>query len=281
MKLIINADDAGIDSSRNRGIFDCLDNGVVKSISVIVYQTGWADIVDRLTDRKNIGAGLHVNLTAGRPLAEGHRTLVNERGFFFDKFELYRRAHQGLIDSKEAVREFLAQLERFKNCGISPTHIDGHNHVHLLPGVREGFKEVFPAGAWVRLPHQRNIAPLDSATVDLKDINDDSERLAAVFNFLSAAAKDIWQDKFRHVDDFTGTMLASHPTLAGFKKAVSELQGGICELMCHPGAQADENSANFSKLKERQEELEILKLDALKKFLSGRKIELISYRELH
>lgn len=279
MKLLINADDAGIDAARNRGIFEAIDKGVVRNISVIVYQPGWADILERISGRSDIGIGLHVNLTAGRPLVEGHKTLVNERGFFFDKFELFRRCHEGLIDPKEVTAEFLAQLEKLESSGIQPTHIDGHNHVYILPGAREGFAKVFPEGTWVRLPFESGNEPAASKGVDLKTINEDGGRLVSVFNFLALEAKTLWGNRFRYVDDFRGTRITT-PSVAEFTKAIGELKGEICELMCHPGAEADADSARFSKLNERQMELEALTSPQLKKFLEQKGIDIVSFREL-
>ena len=316
MKLLINADDAGIDASRNRGIFEAIDKGVVRNISVIVYQPGWVDVLDRISGREDIGIGLHVNLTAGRPLIDGHKTLVKDHGFFFDKFELFQRAHEGLIDPKEATVEFLAQLEKFESSGIKPTHINGHNHVHIYPGLREGFAEAFSENAWVRLPIESGNAPAASEGVDtfdgaqnssikkekraplsinpeqapslspgrvewvdLKAIYDDSGRLVSVFNFLAFEAKKLWGNRFRYVDDFRGTKI-THPSPEAFIKAIGELKGEVCELMCHPGAQAPDDSARFSTLKERQLELEALTSPQLKKFLDQKRIELVSFRDL-
>ena len=280
MKLIINADDAGIDSTRNRGIFECIENGVVTSISAIVYQPGWVDLLDRIEKNKKAGVGLHVNLTAGRPLIEGHKTLVNERSYFFNKFELFERAHQGKIDEEEVIQEFAAQLEAFKKSGLNPSHVDGHNHVHLLPGVREGFLKAIPEKTWVRIPFESDIKPSNSKGVDLAKIYDDTPALIAVFNFLSLEAKKLWQKRFRYVDDFRGTRTTDRPTLAAFKKAIGGLNGEICELMCHPGAKADDDAAHFSKLKERQKESRLLKSEGLKEFIQKHNIELISYKEL-
>ncbi len=279
MKLLINADDAGIDTSRNRGIFETIDKGVVRNISVIVYQPGWADILDRISGRDDIGIGLHLNLTAGRPLIEGHKTLANEIGFFFDKFEFFRRCHEGIIDPKEATAEFLAQLEKLEGSGIKPTHIDGHNHVHILPGVREGFAKAFPEGVWVRLPFESGNEPAASKGVDLKAIYDDSGRLVSVFNFLALEAKKLWGSRFRYVDDFRGTKI-TQPSPEAFISAIGELKGEICELMCHPGAEALDDSARFSKLKERQQELEALTSPQLKKFLEQKGSEIVTFREL-
>ncbi|HOW36083.1 MAG TPA: ChbG/HpnK family deacetylase [Candidatus Omnitrophota bacterium] len=281
MKLIINADDAGIDAARNKGIFKAIDEGVVKSISVIVYQTGWADILDRLIDRKDLCVGVHFNLTAGRPLVENHKTLINERGFFLNKFELFTRAGRGEIDPSETAAEFKEQLEVFtRNTGITPAHYDGHNHIHLLPGAREGFFRVVPKGSWVRLALESGTDFKDLSQEDLLAVHKDPQQLVSYLNFLSAEARKVWGDQFHYPDDFRGTKVTPKPTLKAFKQAVDELHGNICELMCHPGDKADEYSAAFSQLKERQTELKILTSPKLKEYLQKKEIGLGSFKEL-
>src|SRR5437867_11231567 len=113
MKLIVNADDLGVDLCRNRGIFQAADAGLLKSSSLIVGQAGWVDALAGLKKRPFLGAGLHFNLTAGKPFAADVKTLVDKDGNFFDKFELWRRAMLKLIDPNEVAAELKAQLELF------------------------------------------------------------------------------------------------------------------------------------------------------------------------
>lgn len=74
--------------------------------------------------------------------------------------------------------------------------------------------------------------------------------------------------------------MTPNPTFKAFEQAVDELRGNICELMCHPGEKADEYSAAFSQLKERQEELKILTSARFKEYLRKKGIDLGSFREL-
>lgn len=50
----------------------------------------------------------------------------------------FPEAHQRHLSPSLQVREELeAQLSRFRELlGRSPTHVDGHQHVHVLPGAR-------------------------------------------------------------------------------------------------------------------------------------------------
>ena len=280
MRLIINADDLGIDQARNRGIFQAADAGILKSTSVIVGQGGWADAISGLKKRPFLGAGLHFNLTAGKPLIREAKTLTKKDGDFFDKFELWKRAGLQLIDPQDVARELTAQLEMFPATGIVPTHIDGHNHVHLLPGVREGFIRVVPKGSWVRIPRHTNTVSLNPQNKDSKEVLSDLEKLLQALQYFSQLAKNEWQGRYRYVDDFGGTTLTDEPTLEGFKKEIRDLKGEVCELMCHPGDSPDEDSVRFSKLKARQTERDILISVELKSFLEKAGIETVSYRDI-
>jgi len=280
MKLIINADDAGIDPARNEGIFECIDHGMVHSISIIVGQAGWQDVMSRLRakTRFHLSVGLHFNLTAGKPFAGKHRTLVKPNGNFLNKDDLLQKANSNEIDEHEAARELTAQLEILRRAGIKPTHLDGHNHVHILPGVREAVLAVFPSAMWIRLPWERNREVLDPKDREPRFINNDAESLIKVLNFYSLFAQKIWGKQFRYTDDFTGTRVAWQVTLSAFKKAVTTLEGDVCELMCHPGGKPDNLSGPFSKLKEREIEKEILTSKEFKSFLKEKRIEVISFK---
>src|SRR4029077_4682986 len=49
---------------------------------------------------------------------------------------LLRRARRGLL-LREVESEWDAQIQKIRDAGIVPTHLDGHKHVHMLPGLFE------------------------------------------------------------------------------------------------------------------------------------------------
>lgn len=279
MKLIINADDVGIDRARNEGIFQCVDHGVVSSLSVIVAQAGWQDALARLRARARptLCIGLHFNLTAGRPLVRGHKTLIGPDGFFLSKSDLWQKAKLNLIDEREAAQELTAQLAMLRKEKIEPTHIDGHNHVHILPAVREAVYKVVAPGMWVRLPWERNIQGVDPKGESPLLIHNNTERLIAALNFYSGHSQSLWANRFRYTDDFRGTRITPQVTLSAFKQAISELRGEMAELMCHPGGKPDNQAQPFSRLKERDIETQILISEELKIFLQERGIKIAPF----
>ncbi len=280
-KLIINADDAGIDISRNKGIFRALKDGVVSSISAVVSRAGWEDLKRQLKEVPFEGVGIHFNLTAGRPLVDGLQTITTPDGNFHDKFMLLSLALGGKIDLQEVKRELGAQLEVFLELGLYPSHYDGHNHIHLLPGVREVITEIVPSHAWVRLPFERHASIQPAKKEESpRQLYDEKGRLITFLNSLSMEAKGLWGDSFRYVDDFAGTQLTPNPTLEGFKEMVSLLQGKICEIVCHPGDYPDETAVRFSCLPARIVETEILTSLQLRHFLEEQSFQIANFNQL-
>lgn len=80
--------------------------------------------------------GLHLTLTDQPPLSAAARRAWGERlpplGRLLAAALARRLPAQGVAD------EIRAQLDAFEDAwGDAPDHVDGHQHVHVLPGVRE------------------------------------------------------------------------------------------------------------------------------------------------
>ena len=83
----------------------------------------------------NIGIGIHLTLvgtlTTVLP-AEEVPTLTWEKGVLCkDYLELILRDMKGLISLDDVYREWDAQIRKVLDAGISITHIDGHQHLHM------------------------------------------------------------------------------------------------------------------------------------------------------
>src|SRR5205807_5023437 len=80
--LVVNADDFGLSPGVTDGILEAHAAGVVSSVSVLVNAPGWEHAVAALRGGSGggptLGAGLHLNLTAGEPVSGG-RSLVHGR----------------------------------------------------------------------------------------------------------------------------------------------------------------------------------------------------------
>ncbi|MCE9584428.1 MAG: ChbG/HpnK family deacetylase, partial [Planctomycetes bacterium] len=136
-RLIINADDLGADPARNRGIFEAAQRGVVTDASILANVPGFDDAVkDKRI--KDLPVGLHLNISEGKPVGGPYRTLTAKDGEFFGKDETWRLALCGKLDPAEIRLEAEAQIAKMRRAGVEPTHLDGHQHLHLVPRVAAG-----------------------------------------------------------------------------------------------------------------------------------------------
>lgn len=121
--VIINADDFGLTSGINRGITEAHERGLVTSASLMVLYPAARDAAEYARAHSQLSVGLHFDLAEWR-CHQGE----------------WRLAYQVVETSdREAVRaEFQRQLGMFQQLtGRAPTHLDSHQHVHLVEPCRE------------------------------------------------------------------------------------------------------------------------------------------------
>ncbi|MFM8220039.1 MAG: carbohydrate deacetylase [Planctomycetaceae bacterium] len=137
--LIVNADDLGQTPGINRGIEEAHREGLVSSATLLANGAAFAEGVALAARCPRLGVGLHLNLVEGTPVAPLDRvgSLVDARGELWGKLRLARRWLTGAIEPEHVRAEFAAQVGRLRAAGIEPTHFDSHQHLHVLPGLRE------------------------------------------------------------------------------------------------------------------------------------------------
>jgi predicted glycoside hydrolase/deacetylase ChbG (UPF0249 family) len=137
VQLIVNADDFGLSSGVNRGVIDCHQAGSVTSTTLMVTMPAVEEAVELAKAHPSLGVGLHFNLTLGDPLSPLNDvpSLVNRQGQFYRRPMAEKRAMVGLFKPAEVAQELLAQFNCFMAFGLTPTHIDSHQHIHVFPIV--------------------------------------------------------------------------------------------------------------------------------------------------
>ena len=88
--------------------------------------------------------GIHLNLTQGRPLTSGYPPeLLDGRGCFAGIGRLFAFLHRRRPRHEPALlAELSAQVEFLRDHGQRPTHLNGHQYVELLPGLRPALHEL-------------------------------------------------------------------------------------------------------------------------------------------
>ena len=136
------ADDYGISPAVNKAIRDLVMQGRLNATTVMVVAPSGGRPEAASLDMLNAGAkrvaiGLHVTLTgAFRPISAGFRP--TRSGTFLSLEEMFARGALRLLNRKTIATEIAAQVDAFVALfGRTPDFVDGHQHVHLFPRVRE------------------------------------------------------------------------------------------------------------------------------------------------
>ena len=125
-KLIINADDFGMCEGNSLGILLAHEKGLVSSTTVMMNMPYALWALDKAKAYPNLGIGVHLNLTAGKPLLPGKKSYTDEEGNFLRPSAYEDEFPDGEPD--EVYEEWKAQIEAFiAHTGHLPTHLDSHH----------------------------------------------------------------------------------------------------------------------------------------------------------
>ncbi len=273
-RLIVNADDFGIAEAVNLGIAEAHDRGIVTSASIMATGQSFEHAVALARERPELGIGVHLVLTEQRPLAgTAVPTLVGPDGRFAPHaVELAGRQLGARISLREVKVELDAQIRRVRAAGLAVTHFDGHQHVHVLPGIARVVAELAAAHgiAAVRYPAERVRAHMLRNPRGLKRLAEQ----AAVYVCCALSPRD----GLRRSDDFVGFYFGGRLDERNLKTVLTDLlPGRTVELMCHPG-QADTRADGWRYA--WAAELAALTSPRIRELLSARGVQLISYRDL-
>jgi len=284
--LIVNADDLGWTDGVNRGIVEAFHHGIVTSTSLLANGAAFAGGVEAARSAPGLGVGVHLNLSDGPPVAnpEVVTSLLNDNAEFAGGPQslLLRRARRGLL-LVEVEDEWDAQIQKIVDAGITPTHLDGHKHVHMLPGLFE---------IAVRLAKRHGIGAIRVSleTSSLRAaLSSGSKQHAGVVmkqgvqaRGLKLLARDV-REQAEHAgistaDYFCGIAQTGELTREGVVQLVKSLPDGTTELMCHPGyADAALQKTPTRLQNSRQAELQILTDTAIRNLVASLGIRLIDY----
>jgi len=156
--VIVNADDLGLHEDINRGIHLAHTDGIVTSASVVACGEAFSDAAMRIRECPRLDVGVHLTLIEERPLCAPNDipSLLRPDGRFLPSYRsLATRMLTRGIASDEIRRELRAQIERVIALGRQPSHLDGHQHVHLLPSVWRITTELAREYGikWIRVPY--------------------------------------------------------------------------------------------------------------------------------
>jgi chitin disaccharide deacetylase len=137
--LIVNADDYGWNSEATDKTLDAFAATRITSATALVYMED-SDRAAELALEAKLPVGLHLNLTDPFTDPSANATQRARQLLVCKLFAAWRfRLRSWTFDPrirKQVEGAISDQLERFHELyGQPPTHLDGHNHVHVCPNV--------------------------------------------------------------------------------------------------------------------------------------------------
>jgi predicted glycoside hydrolase/deacetylase ChbG (UPF0249 family) len=229
------ADDYGIAPGVNTAIRDLIARGRLNATSVMVVAPSFTrNELDALSKAGNAAIGLHLTLTAPfKPLTADFTPLA--QGVFHPVQSMLRLALLRRLDRAALAREVEAQLAAFaQGFGRPPDFIDGHQHVHLFPQIRDIVLDAaqrLAPGAWVR--QCVSVGPLRGRVGDPKGLLIDalSRAVRRRARKLGIKTNPAFAGTYTYRPDADFARL-----FPGFLAGLPE--GGL--VMCHPGQVDDE-----------------------------------------
>jgi hopanoid biosynthesis associated protein HpnK len=274
--VIINADDFGLTPGVNRGILSAFREGVLTSTTMLVNLRFFDDAVALARANPDLPIGVHLSLVGGRPVSDPARVpslVERDGGFPRGVAALGRRYLLGRLSLAEVREEFRAQVRKFLDQGLAPTHLDTHKHVHGLGGI---FRAVLDVAREldirrVRVPCEdgRSLRPWRAAA-----------RRSVLRWLCRDAREEAARAGVRTTDHFVGLGQGDRLDGETLQLILRGLRPGVTELMCHPGYD-DEHLRHCSRVPpHRERELAGLKDPRVRECARSSGIRLMSYAEL-
>jgi hypothetical protein len=225
--LIVNADDYGYSEGVSLGILEAAREGIVTATGILANSPHFERHVQDLLAVERVDAGVHLDLTAGRPLTSRFAAaLPGSKGEVpRGKFGVALRVLSGRIDPAAVEEEWDAQIRRCREAGVSVRFLNSHEHLHMLPPLLPVVRRL--AGLH-GIPHVRRSVPewsgfrgaggllRDAALQVLSWIDRDGERIPSPI--------------------LLGASHSGKLRLGYLERRLATLQPGrVYELMCHPG----------------------------------------------
>jgi predicted glycoside hydrolase/deacetylase ChbG (UPF0249 family) len=284
-KIIINADDFGINNSITDSIIYTCENGIVSSTTIMSNMDGFEYAVNKAKRSEKLKIGIHYNLTEGKPISQGSRVqcLIDEDGHF--KNNLKQR--KNLIydrDVKRQVRiELESQLIRLLDYGIVPTHYDSHHHITGLPVAFMASKE---------LAVKYKIKKARVTSIDYKYLKGFQcyERIKVIPREIKNIPKSMLHKLNKRILNSAGILtpdekillnnvlpIATNP-IDQFMNLLSVLRDGITEVAFHPGSYYNNYDAKKDEISGiRNRDYSIAINDDVRKFIEKNNIKIVNY----
>lgn len=277
MKLLVpNADDFGLDPAINTAIAQTHTAGILTSASLLIGAAHTDPAIEFARDNPALGVGVHLCLVDGQPVASPDKVagLIGRTGTLPpNPLALSALLALGRGVELAVEVELRAQIEKFLATGLRPTHLDTHQHTHLLPSVQRIMARLAREYdiAWVR-------GPVEPLRLSLRcDCHHKTRTLArwSVFGTLGArCARRLRQFGLRTTNRSVGVLNAGQLTEEFLLAYLPLLPDGVAEFVFHPATEPLESGY------QQTGELQALCSPRVRELLERSAIQLVNFQEL-
>ena len=280
-QLIVNADDFGLHPLINAGIIKGHQEGFITSTSLMPSAPCWQEAVRLAKENPRLGIGVHLTLVGGVSSVlpkEQVSSLLDDDGLFLPDYVAFaKRYYSGAVKKAELEAELRAQFERALSCGVNITHIDSHQHTHVLPGINSLVLKLSNEYniIRVRIPKEGYLFTGGFQTGVGRLIGRSGLSFCADMAALRADSLGL-----RHPQHFYGMLAGGHLNAQLIANILRQLPEGVSEIMTHPGLDSAALGKAFSWQYHWREELDAYLDAGNKALLKELGIEPVSFAAL-
>lgn len=206
-RIIINADDFGLNMSCTEAVAEGFRSGLITDATMIANGNAFAEAARLGVNEFSGKVGIHFNLTEGEPLSSTIKSMPSFciNGVFHGKVD--RTKWLSKHERRAVYEELTAQCLKVKEAGIDITHADSHHHIHTC---------IFIAPIVLRVCHENGIKVVRLHR-NLGEISVHKRLVKYIFN-------SILRKSFATTDYMGGAEDIN----------LNELKKGTVEIMVHP-----------------------------------------------
>lgn len=281
-KLIINADDFALHTLVNQSIIQAHQYGILTSTSILANGNSFDEAVRLASANPSLGVGVHLCLVGGLPTLSPPQTvptLIDPcTGNLYSNYILFTKKYlTGQISKQDIYHELSLQVKKVVASGINITHVDSHQHMHMLPGIDD---------IAVQICRENNLSksrvsyeqPFFTGGYPFTLGRYLGKFALSFFSFL--AARNFKAAKFKYPKHFYGMLAGGNMQEKYLLNIIDNIPEGTSEIMLHPGLDKPTLVQDLGFDYNWQLEYEALISSKVKEKISLNGIKLISFKDL-
>lgn len=280
-QLIVNADDFGLHENINLGIIEGYTKGCITSTSIMAGAPAFNHAVALAAAHPQLGVGVHLTLVGGPPAAEPGQiaSLIDSDGLLCSSYPAFLKKFCSAGIRLEHVRQELTeQVKKVLATGINVTHLDSHQHMHVVPGIIEIVIDIakkFGIQA-MRIPAEPLLFFGGFRPAVGRVIGRSGLSLLASLARLKAQRAGLAAP-----DHFYGMIAGGTMEERFLLRIIEELPDGLSEIMVHPGLNNSLLNQVFTWEYHWQQELAAVTSPRVHEHLEQRQVKLVSFATLN